>query len=174
MIWEHLDPKDQKKAKRSLITIASITIAVASVEIISDEITLLGFSLRISQDKLVSAGQLLTLLLLCIFALRSLPVYVESISKIWQSALDSKHKRETINLQYDWGYEDYPDFSDGAQGDFEALDFKQRNEKERLSERLSLISIFAKSTSVLLVDYTIPILLSAVAVVAPDQPAVFF
>ena len=171
MIWDHLDPDDHRKAKKSLLIVASVTIAIASIEFTSDEITLLEFSVRVPQAKLLAAGQLLSFLLFIVFMLHALPVYVGSIAEIWKKAQEAKHARETIHLQNDWGFEDFPDFSDGPEGEFQALDYKQSKERQVLTEKVNFVSIVAKSISVLVIDYSIPILVGLVAFFQPEWPS---
>lgn len=172
-LWEHLSPETEIKAKRSLLIIAALTIFVASIEITSDEITLLGFSVRIPQAKLISAGRLLSALMLSVFLLRSLPSFFNSVSEIIKRVLKSKQDQETINLQSSWGFEGYPDFDDGPHGEFEALDHHHSTQTKLLEEKLNVASILLQSVSVIIVDYSVPIFVGFIAIVAPNYPSEF-
>ncbi len=171
MIWDHLSPEDDKKAKKSLLIVSAITIFVAGIEITSDEIQVLGFAVRIPQEKLIAAGRVLSALMLLVFLARSLPIYASSIFEIFKRAMQSKHERETLNLQLDWGYDEYPDFDNSPSGEFDELEYRQRTQRKLLDEKMNFLSILSKSLSVLVVDYSIPVLIGFIAICSPEYPS---
>ncbi|MFG6562875.1 hypothetical protein ACGYLI_01535 [Sulfitobacter sp. 1A13421] len=173
-VLDQLSADDDKKLRKALSAVAAVTIFVAGIELVSDEITLLGFSARIPQSKLLSGGQLVTLLLLISFIFRSLPTLYASISGIFRSAVKSKHERERIHLQLDWGHPDYPQFEDGPTGEFEELDYRQRISVKSLEERINIGTVVLKSISIIIIDYSIPLLVGIVALFAPEYPSNVF
>ena len=171
MIWDHLTPENNKQAKKSLLIVSALTIFVAGVDFTSDVITLFGFGVRIPQVKLVSAGQVLSGMMLVVFVLRSLPIYLEAVAELFTNAMKSKQRGETLHLQLGWGFNDYPDFENGPEGEFKALEHRHTSEMELLTKKLDFVSITVRSISILLVDYSIPILVGFIAAFSPEYPS---
>jgi len=169
-LFDHLSPPDNLKARKSLLFIASFTVFFASIDILSDQLTILGYSVRISQWKLVSAGRLLTAISLLVFIFRSLPAIHNTISELFEQRTVSKQRRETLSLQIDLGMPEYPEFDGSPQGEIEELDYKHQKQKEILKEKRNMWGNSIKSLSISIVDYALPLFIGFIAIVDPHLP----
>ncbi|WP_138058782.1 ABC transporter ATP-binding protein [Sulfitobacter pontiacus] len=169
-LFDHLSPPDNLKARKSLLFIASFTVFFASIDILSDQLTILGYSVRISQWKLVSAGRLLTAISLLVFIFRSLPAIHNTISELFEQRTVSKQRRETLSLQIDLGMPEYPEFDGSPQGEIEELDYKHQKQKEILKEKRKMWGNSIKSLSISIVDYALPLFIGFIAIVDPHLP----
>jgi|GEM_PF-1004889 len=169
-LFDHLSPPDNLKARKSLLFIATFTVFFASIDILSDQLTILGYSVRISQWKLVSAGRLLTAISLLVFIFRSLPAIHNTISELFEQRTVSKQRRETLSLQIDLGMPEYPEFDGSPQGEIEELDYKHQKQKEILKEKRNMWGNSIKALSIYIVDYALPLFIGFIAIVDPHLP----
>ncbi|WP_298861196.1 hypothetical protein [uncultured Sulfitobacter sp.] len=168
IIFDHLDPADLKKARRSVLAASIATLIFATLQISEDShIEFLEFTLQISQNKIVKLGQVAALILLVIFFLKMIPNAIVAIKAAWLNRLKSIDQHESMTLQYSWGWDESEDFGDDPQGEIKALESKQKYRRTK-SERFFDRNLALTNTVIALVmDVSLPIVFALFAVCNP-------
>jgi hypothetical protein len=111
-----------------------LAIVSASIEIVSDEIIIFGFSARIKQETLTATAQIVTLVLLVIFLVRVVPEYLQGYRNFSVKKIDIQANAEKASIYEDYHQpdEDYYDDSPAA----EMQEVEERFERKKGRGRL--------------------------------------
>jgi hypothetical protein len=145
-----------------------LAIVSASIEIVSDEISIFGFSVRIEQETLTATAQIVTLVLLVIFLVRVVPEYLQryrtfSIKKI---NIQASVARASFIEFYHQPDQDHYDGSPDA----ELKDLEERLEREKRETEtlLDKVALFYGAFADALLNHLFPILLSIIVILNPE------
>jgi hypothetical protein len=168
MIFDHLDPTDFKKARKSLLVVSLCTLFFATLQIDEgSKIEVFKFVLLVSQNKLVKLGQIATLLLSIVFIIKMIPNTLAVLKVSWLSRLSKIDRQEDLNLQYSWGWDESDHFDGSPEGEIKELESRQgyrRTKSEKFFERnLALTNTIAS----LLLDIFLPLTLAVFAIFCP-------
>ena len=164
--------KDSTKSRKALVTSALLTIIVSSIVIVSDQISLLGFTIKVEQQSLIAFGQITTLLLLIVFLFRVFPEYIPlfreySLKKV---ELEEQASRSAIfedHFGYDDGDQDYDGSPEAELREVGARAKRQKAAKETAFDKFELRYNVASG---IVLDLALPVFLSFIAVFSPEAP----
>lgn len=161
------DFDDLKKSRKSLLIFSISTLIFASVNLARNELSILGVSFIVSQDRIVALGRIATIILLAIYTLRATPAIVDFIKDSTVERIDKRHK---INYQYlEFDIIGPPDEEEdyGPAADLNELHRKQNWEKEKI-EKLFITTVnFLQAIAFVLLDFLFPIALGFICAIDP-------
>jgi hypothetical protein len=170
LISEKFSPNNHQRARKSLITASILAIVSASIEIVSDEISIFGFSVRIEQETLTASAQIVTLVLLVIFLVRVVPEYLQKYRTFSIKKIDIQASVARASF-IEFYHQPDQDHYDGSP-DAELKDLKERLEREKQETEtfFDKIALFYGAFADALLNLFVPILLSTIVIFNPELP----
>ena len=161
MLDKYIDNDDPVKVRRSMLTVALLTVFLANIRFTANELSILGLKVMIDPERLVALGRISSVILLMVFALRSLPQIVKAAEEYSQRSLAQKEKAERSNIFEDRYGPDVPDPPPHNHEDIDGmLDWIKRSfdlDRKYISRKFSQYSFIASMIAVVLLDYTLPV-----------------
>lgn len=171
MLDKYIDNDDPTKVRKSLLTVALLTVFFANIQFASNEMSILGLRVVIDPARLVALGRIASGTLCAIFVLRALPQIVKAFQDIAQRRLQRREASERLALMSHWDLDIPSAAEEGPEGEFEALDERFNHLRSRLEAHFHSMSLSASLIAVLSLDYAMPFAAGWIAASDPYQIA---
>jgi hypothetical protein len=170
LISEKFSPINHQRARKSLITASILAIVSASIEIVSDEISIFGFSVRIEQETLTATAQIVTLVLLVIFLVRVVPEYLQRYRIFSVKKIDIQANAEKASIYEDY-YQPDEDYYDGSPAaEIQEVEERFERKKKERETFFDKVALFYDAFADALLNHLFPILLSIIVILNPEIP----
>ena len=168
---EFLAPEDFRKARKSLLIVATTTIVVAGLNITGNGAEVLGLTVDVSQREIVFLEQILTALLCFLYLLKVLPEFVPFIKRFSEFQLKKKQQRATEGLYDDLGYNEIGEHYESP-ADFMVKDHERTldSQKSRLERSYFFFTLLLNSLDQAVVSLVLPFGIGFTAVFIPQLP----
>ncbi|WP_264210206.1 hypothetical protein [Leisingera thetidis] len=179
MFANFVDFSDAKKTRKALLAVAISTLFASNVVTFSGSFSLFGPAVTIDQIKLVGFGRIASFFLLTVFLIRSGPIFVESLSKTHLELLSRQEKLASAKLKGKW-VDIIEPFDQQPRNNTEAHERQQYElahsftlVRTRRQQTYEFLVLFTHAATILLVDFSLPILLGVTAFLDPHRAGSF-
>ena len=155
-MFQHFSYDDFRKTRRSLLIFSVATLLFAGVTIVDGNLDILGLKIQISHQRIVSTGQIATLVLLVIYLLQMAPEMINLLKSFLISRQNKLEKIETYALQDSYGLNDGDQYEYGPTGEFKELEDKFAARRFSIGQSLDPIVNAAKFLALGAVDFILP------------------
>ncbi|WP_156788493.1 hypothetical protein [Roseobacter sp. CCS2] len=167
--WDNFDPADSKIAKRSLLAFSIGTLMLGNITIVSEEFSILGLVVEVSQPRLIALGQLLSFFFLILYILKEAPNLFISF-QLWAiSRLKTKQSSQRRDLADSWGFDNFGPYEDSPDGEFKELEDKHKWEHDEVERRFGMVISWAKFIAETATKYFIPVTAGILAIFYPSS-----
>ena len=151
---------------------ACTTIAFATINITSDTFSFYLFEVEVNQEKLIIAGQITTGIVLALFLLKVAPDIFDRLAKTTAARMEKRHAFDRQNLAYELGWsEEDRDYSGSPQDDIDDQESSHKREKLLAENFWNSVQSYSMFVISLVQDFTLPIFIGFLGVLAPEIPS---
>ena len=162
---KYIENDDPAKVRKSLLTVALLTVFFANIQFVSNELSLLGLKLVLDPARLVAFGRIVSSVLLLVFVLRSLPSLVKSILEIHQRWVDRKEYLRKLDVFAEW---DMPtDYRGSPEEDLKDIEETSASERRNIVRMYSSWGFWTAICGVICIDYALPVTAGIIAISYP-------
>ena len=165
--WDNFDPADTKIAKRSLLTFSIGTLLLANITIVSDDFSVLGLVVEVSQPRLIALGQVLSSVFLVLFVVKELPNVFLAFQLRAIMRLKREQELQRSKLAESWGMNSGKEYEASPDGEFNELTDTHEWEHSRVEKRFRDFIAGANRLAGLITDYLIPLSAGILAILYP-------